>query len=93
MVSRILDWSFSYSKATVSPTAALRGGKEFSTLSSKSDNCANNCINFSTLSVSAECKNGNCASVVSSEYKNWENHTCFQVIYITKYSNKDVPSS
>ena len=49
------------SKATASPTAALRGGNEFSVaLSSNSDNCADNCINncvdLSIISVSTECQ-------------------------------------
>ena len=44
----------SYSKATVSPPAALRGGTEFSTstISSECDNCAD----FSIVSVSIEYK-------------------------------------
>ena len=73
----------SYSKATVSPIAALTGGKEFSTIFSECDNCANNCADFSTVSVSTECKNGDYPSVVSSECKNWENYTSLQAIKST----------
>ena len=51
----------SYSKATVSTTAALRGGTEFSKFSSE---CAS-CANFSTVSVSTESKNGDYSSIVS----------------------------
>ena len=61
----------SSSKATVSTTAALRGGTEFFTFSSECKNYAN----FSTVSVSTECKNGDYSSIVSSECKNWENYT------------------
>ena len=56
----------SYSKATDSTSEALRRGTTFSTFSPECKNCAN----FSTVSVSTECKNGNYSSVVSSEFEN-----------------------
>ena len=68
-----------YSKATVSTTAALRGDTEFSTLSSECDNYAD----FSTVSVSTECENGDYSSIVSSECKNLENYTNLQAIIST----------
>ena len=44
-------------KATVSPTAALQGGNEFSVLSSKSDTCVGN---FSVLSSKSDTCIDNC---------------------------------
>ena len=59
----------SYSKATDSPSAALWGGKEFSTVSTE----CKNCDNFSTVSVSTECENCDNFSTVSTECKNCKN--------------------
>ena len=67
---------YSYSKATDSSSAALWGGTEFSTFSPE----CKNCINFSTISVSTECKNTNNFSIVSSECKNCENYTRLQAL-------------
>ena len=69
----------SYSKATDSASAALQGGTEFSTFSPEYKNCAN----FSTISVSTEYKNGDNFYIVSSECKNWENHTHLQALIST----------